>query len=74
MHLNNHLKKYGSVEKSSHGVNWYIISGICLWDLKKTQDNTPPPLSKQSRSPGQDLNPGPSEYEVEMISTNRDFR
>jgi hypothetical protein len=40
-------------------LNWNYCPGICLEGLRKNINN----LSQNSRSPGIDLNPGPSEYE-----------
>jgi hypothetical protein len=39
--------------------------GICLAGLKKTTKS----LSQLSRSPGRDLDPGTSEYEAQVVST-----
>jgi hypothetical protein len=47
---------------------WPILRyypGICLEGLWKTTKN----VSRYSRSPGRDLNPGPSKYEVGVLLT-----
>jgi hypothetical protein len=45
--------------------NFKYYPGIRLGGLRKTAK----PLSHDNRSPGRDLNPGPSEYEVTVLIT-----
>jgi hypothetical protein len=50
---------------TGHGLILRKYPGIRLEGLRKTTKN----LILDSRSPGRDLNPGPSEYEVGMLTT-----
>jgi hypothetical protein len=43
-------------------VTWFEMFGICQEGLSKMKKD----LSQDIRSPCQDLNPGPPEYEAEM--------
>jgi hypothetical protein len=52
------------LEVSGHGLILRYCSGIRLERLRKTTKNR-----HNSRSPGRDLNPGPPEYEVGMLTT-----
>jgi hypothetical protein len=47
--------------------NLRYYPGICMEGLRKTTK----PLSRDSRSPGRDLNPGPPEYEGVLITRPR---
>jgi hypothetical protein len=58
------------VEGGGRGVILRYHPHICLKGLKKTTIN----LSQDSRCPGQDLNPGPSEYEPGMLTLDHDAR
>jgi hypothetical protein len=53
------------LEGSGHGQTFWYYPGICLEELKKTTKT----LSKDSRSPGSDLIPGPPEYEEGVLTT-----
>jgi hypothetical protein len=45
--------------------NLRYYPGVCLENLRKTMKN----LSQDSRSPGQDLDPGPPKYEAGVLTT-----
>jgi hypothetical protein len=55
------------LEGSYRGLFLMYYPGIRLEELRKTTTN----LSKDSWSPGQDLNPGPSEYEAGVLTTRQ---
>jgi hypothetical protein len=57
--------KWKGYQRKQLWPNFGYYLNICLEGLRKTTRN----LSQDSRSPCQDLNPGPPEYEAGVLTT-----